>query len=422
MNSSVSSLGFIEKQVYKYLTRQGGRGLRIVAPSGTRVFGDPGDIAAEMVVKDPEWFRHLVLGGDIGLGEGYMHELWDSPDVEAVIRWFSQNADPGHSTQSTIEKFVAHVVIRIFTFHDKLRQILRPNNKRLARRNIAEHYDLSNEFFSLWLDESMTYSSALFRSPEDDLSRAQANKFDALCRRLDLKKEDHVLEVGCGWGAFALHAAQNYGCRVTGITISQKQYELARERVRHAGLEDRIEIRLQDYRDVRGQFDKIVSIEMVEALGFRYFDTFFGQMNRLLAPRGVLGIQCITIPDRIFDRYRKSTDWIQKYIFPGGLLLSVYEVIRSLKRTGDLVLFHQESFGPHYGRTLRLWRETFDRRLDEIRKLGFDEIFLRRWRYYLACCEAVFSARKLNVVHLIFSRSQNPNLAYTAEEALRTVS
>lgn len=419
--SSVPRPSFFERQLYNYLNKQSGRGFRVTSPSGSRVFGDQNDIAAEMIVKDTSLFVDLVLHADIGLGEGYMHGLWDSPDITEVIRWFAENADPRRTRINSAYMAFVRTVLKIFFTADRLRHVLRPNNKRIARRNISQHYDLSNEFFALWLDESMTYSSAIFQSPEDSLARAQANKYEALCRRLDLQKEDHLLEVGCGWGSFSLYAAQNYGCRVTAITISQKQFEKATERVREAGLQDQIEIRFQDYRDVRGQFDKIASIEMVEALGYRYFDAFFGQMNRLLAPRGVMAIQCITIPDRNFDRYRRSTDWIQKYIFPGGLLLSNYEILRSLKRTGDLGVYHMDSFGPHYGRTLRLWREEFDRKLDEVRELGFDEVFLKRWRYYLAACEAIFSARKLNVVHLTFSRHHNPNLAYVAEETLRAV-
>ena len=292
-----------------------------------------------------------------------------------------------------------------------LLQRLRANTRRGSRRNIRYHYDLSNDFFSLFLDETMTYSSALFEHEGQPLADAQRHKFRRLAEKADLGAGDHVLEIGCGWGGFAIFAARTYGCRVTGITISKRQFERARERVRAAGLEDRVDIRLQDYRDLTGRFDKIVSIEMFEALGQENWGTFFRKCEDVLEPQGRLVLQSISIPDHRFDEYAKHCDWLQKRIFPGSLLASTLGVCRATAAVGTLGIHHLEDVGVHYALTLRRWREAFFRNLDRVRALGFDDRFIRMWDYYLATCEAAFATRTLGNLQIVLTRPLNHALA-----------
>jgi cyclopropane-fatty-acyl-phospholipid synthase len=273
-----------------------------------------------------------------------------------------------------------------------------------------EHYDLGNEFFRTFLDESMTYSSAYFVRPGMPLAEAQSAKYDRLCRALRLRPTDHVLEIGTGWGGFAIHATRAYGCRVTTITISREQHALATERVAAAGLADRIDVQLRDYRDAHGTYDKIVSIEMLEAVGHRYFEAFFAQCERLLAPNGVLGLQVITCPDSRYDQLRTGVDWIQKHIFPGTLLPSVARLTRAVNRTGTMSLFSLEDMGLHYAETLRQWRTNFNRATGEILRLGFDRRFLRTWNYYFSYCEAAFASRNISVAQMVFTRPNNTSL------------
>jgi cyclopropane-fatty-acyl-phospholipid synthase len=280
----------------------------------------------------------------------------------------------------------------------------------MSKRNIRDHYDLSNDFFRLWLDDSLTYSSAIFPTPDADLHTAQIEKYDRLCRRLQLQPHDHLLEIGSGWGGMSIHAASTYGCKVTSLTISPAQQKEALERVRAAGLADRVEIRLQDYREVSGRFDKIVSIEMIEAVGDQFVDLFFRQCTRLLQPQGLLGLQMIICPDRQYPILREGVDFIQKHIFPGSLLMSLRRVNEATVKAGDLNLFDWKDLGMHYARTLQLWREKFLARLEDIRALGFDEKFLRKWEYYLAYCEAAFGTRHISVVQAIYSRPNNLHL------------
>jgi cyclopropane-fatty-acyl-phospholipid synthase len=290
------------------------------------------------------------------------------------------------------------------------RHLRRENTIENSRRNIAEHYDLGNDFYRLWLDPTMTYSSARFESADQSLEAAQIGKYDALCRKLKLSPGDQVLEIGCGWGGFAVHAVNNYGCRVTGLTLSEAQADYARKRITAAGLADRIEIRIQDYRHVAGRFDKIASIEMLEAVGDKFHESFFAKCAEVLTPNGLLGVQMITVPDCSYASLKKNVDWIQKHIFPGSLLLSVGRINEVLMKTGDLFMHDLEDLGADYARTLSTWYDNFNAVLDQVKPLGFDEPFIRSWNYYLKYCEAAFASRNISVVQAIYTRPNNTTL------------
>jgi cyclopropane-fatty-acyl-phospholipid synthase len=290
---------------------------------------------------------------------------------------------------------------------NRLRHQLRANNVAGARRNISEHYDLGNDFYELFLDPSMTYSCAYFSSPDLSLEAAQTEKYDRLCRKLKLTSNDHVLEIGGGWGGFAVHAARNYGCQVTSITISKEQLRYAKDRAAAEGLSNQIGFQLTDYRNVTGKFDKIVSIEMIEAVGHEYFKSFFKKCHELLNRYGLLGIQAITCPDSRYESHRKNVTWMQKHIFPGGLLPSIGVMNKTINETGDLQLHHLEEMGLHYARTVATWRENFNYKLESVLAQGFSENFIRKWNFYLTSCEATFRTRNITVVQAIYSRPNN---------------
>jgi cyclopropane-fatty-acyl-phospholipid synthase len=294
---------------------------------------------------------------------------------------------------------------------EKLRYLSRANSLVGSRRNIRQHYDLSNAFFQTFLDPSMAYSSAIFKHSGEPLAVAQQNKYGTLIDKLRLSSGDHLLEIGCGWGGFAIEAVRRTGCRITGITISKDQYTLARERVRQAGLQDRIRIQFRDYRKMGGRYDKIVSIEMLEAVGHAYYGTFFRQLDRLLAPHGIAVIQTITIPDQRYDLYRKTHDWIQKHIFPGGLLPSLTIITQTMTRHSSLMIDDVENIGNHYATTLARWHRRFIANLDRVAQLGFDREFQRKWAYYLGSCEAGFRERALGNLQLVLTREGNHRLA-----------
>jgi cyclopropane-fatty-acyl-phospholipid synthase len=298
---------------------------------------------------------------------------------------------------------------------DTVRHRLKANTISGSRSNIRAHYDLSNDFFRLFLDRSMMYSCAWYETGADSLETAQLQKLDRICRKLELSPGDHVLEIGTGWGAFALHAARHYGCRVTTTTISSEQHDFARERFSDDPAGERIELLFEDYRNLRGRFDKIVSIEMFEAVGFAFYDQFFGACDRLLQPDGSMLIQTITMNDQTFPVYRRRSDWIQKYIFPGSALASMSGILASLARATRLGLFHAEDMGAHYALTLAAWRERFHRQQKAVRALGFDDRFLRMWDYYFAYCEGAFTERHISDVQLVLSKvGHAPNPILTA--------
>lgn len=368
--------------------------------------------AAHIHVKREAFFKKCLLAGDIGFAESFIDGDWETPNLTAVIAWFLLNVDEAPTLSGSARKRAQSLALNLLRFTNRLGHLLRPNTRSTARRNIAQHYDLSNDFFALFLDPSMMYSAARWpaAAPALSLEEAQREKNDALCRQLRLTATDHVLEIGTGWGGWSLHAAKTYGCRVTTVTISRQQFDLATQRIAAAGLANRVTVELRDYRDLTGSFDKIVSIEMMEALGHRYLPEFCAGLDRLLKRDGLLALQFITCPDARYQEFRAGVDFIQKHIFPGSLLLSLNRVNDQLARAGGFVLQRVEDFGPDYARTLRLWHDNFRHRLDAVRTLGFDDRFIRKWTYYLAYCEGAFAMRNISVVHTLHTRANNLSL------------
>ena len=408
--------GFAERMVVRLLQKMPRGGLRMEYPDGrVRHFGELGaPVTARMFLRDEtEFFKRCAFYGNIGMGESYTDGVWDTDDIAAVISWFIDNVTALQGSSTSSSELAGVNLLKIVNWFRHLR---RENTIETSRRNIAEHYDLGNEFYQLWLDPSMTYSSAKFDRVEQSLEEAQSEKYDALCRKLKLMASDHVLEIGCGWGGFAKHAAGNYGCRVTGVTISEAQAAYARNRMITSGLQDSVEIRIQDYRHITGQFDKIASIEMLEAVGDKYHHSFFAKCAEVLTPEGLLGVQMITVPDCSYRSLKKNVDWIQKHIFPGSLLLSVGRINEVLLATGDLFLHHLEDLGADYARTLSTWHRSFNAVLGPVKSLGFDEPFIRSWNYYLKYCEAAFASRNISVVQAIYTRPNNGSLHHHFEK------
>ncbi len=358
--------------------------LTVVLPDGRRrVLGDrASERRAEIRVHDRAAATRLLLHGETGAGEAYMDGQWSSPDLEALIELAALN-------RSALAMSAGWWRLP-FEVPRRLAHRARRNSRDQARKNIAAHYDLGNDFYRLFLDETMTYSCAVFESPDQPLADAQRAKYRRIAEGAGLRAGMHVLEIGSGWGGFALYAAGELGCRVTSITISREQHDLARERVREAGLEDLVDIQLRDYRDVSGQFDAVVSIEMLEAVGAEYFTTYFEAVDRALRPGGRFSLQVITFPDAAYEAQRRGANWIQTYIFPGGLCPSLAVVERSLHGT-RLLLREARDIAPSYARTLRAWRTRFLANVQAVRAQGFDDRFIRMWEYYLALSEAGFA-------------------------------
>jgi cyclopropane-fatty-acyl-phospholipid synthase len=365
-----------------------GGALEIELPGGTtRRFGTGAPV--RLAIHDAAFFRRLATRGKLGFGESYTAGDWDADDLVALFELLLRNADAAAARHPRLQ----HVLELRPRSH-------RRNGLARSRRNIAYHYDLGNELFALMLDETMTYSCGVFDRSGMTLAEAQRSKFERLCNALRLGPEDHVLEIGCGWGGFARHAAETRGCRVSGITISHEQATVARERTR--GLP--VEILEQDYRTVDGSFTKVVSIEMIEAIGADQFGTFFATIDRLLAPGGRAAVQTILVPEQRWDRYRSTPDWIERYIFPGCLIPSLEALTRAAARSSRLGVYGVEEIGEHYAETLRRWRANVHARIDEVRTLGYDRRFERTWDFYLAFCEAGFRLRALRDAQLIFAR------------------
>ncbi len=363
--------------------------IEVELPAGrVRRFGAGAPV--RLSIHDAAFFRRLATRGKLGLGESYTAGEWDADDLVALFALLLRNADAAAGRHARTRRLL------------ELRPRLHRRNGLIrSRRNIAYHYDLGNELFALMLDETMTYSCAVFERPGMSLAEAQRAKYDRLCRLLELGPDDQVLEIGCGWGGFASHAAENHGCRVTGVTISREQAELARERTR--GLP--VEILEQDYRAVEGSFTKVVSIEMIEAIGADQFGTFFATIDRVLAPGGRAAVQTILVPDQRWDRYRRTPDWIERYIFPGCLIPSLEALAHAAARHSRLGIYGVDEIGEHYAETLRRWRASFTERIDDVRRLGYDRRFERTWDFYLAFCEAAFRMRALRDVQLLLARA-----------------
>jgi len=363
----------------------------VTLPDGRRLgFGDGAGPSADFQIHSYQFANRVLTSGDIGFAEGLMAGEWESNDLSALLTLLASN----------VERFTRLLEGgAIGKAMHWIRHLSNANTKSGSRRNILAHYDLGNEFYSAWLDASMTYSSARFDAQVRDLEAGQRAKYKALAEHLDLKPTDHVLEIGCGWGGFAEYAAREYGVRVTGITISDEQLAYARARMEKAGLSDRVEIRRQDYRDVEGQFDKVASIEMFEAVGEKYWPAYFGKIADVLKPGGKAGLQIITIDERLFEKYRRRADFIQRYVFPGGMLASVERLKEETANVG-LVWREVEAFGQSYADTLAEWAKRFKAKWSDIRDMGFDERFKQLWLFYLSYCEAGFRTGRTNVVQL----------------------
>ena len=368
--------------------------LRIKDSLGSHRFGKSGTgLGVSITVSDDRFYGAVAFGGAIGAAEAYMQGFWNCSNLTDAIRLLVRNRDVLDGMESGLARVSAPL--------RKLLHYFNRNTRGGSRRNISAHYDLGNEFFRLWLDETMMYSSAVFERPDMTLKEASEAKLERICRKLELSPDDHVLEIGTGWGGFAEYAAANFGCRITTTTISREQFDYAQSRIASAGLGDRVEILLKDYRDLDGKFDKIVSIEMIEAVGHEFMDTYFEKCASMLKDDGMMCLQAITIADQRYASALKSVDFIQRYIFPGGFLPSVTALLDSMTRNTDMRLFHLEDIGPHYAETLKRWREAFSRNLDRIWAMGFREEFVRMWHYYYCYCEGAFMERAIGNVQAL---------------------
>jgi cyclopropane-fatty-acyl-phospholipid synthase len=372
--------------------------LRVVLPDGEeRLYGDGNPIGApSMRIASYAFFRKLLVGGAVGFGEAWTEEVWDSEDPAGVLRVLADNHDALRGGGRRMSRLTRPA--------RRLLHALRDNTRLGSRRNIRAHYDYGNEFFSTFLDPRMMYSCGIYERDSSTLADAQAVKIERILEKLRLRPEHRLLEIGSGWGGFAVEAARRTGCRVTSITLSKEQLRIARERAEREGVADRVFFEYRDYRDVEGTFDRIVSLEMLEAVGHRRLGTYFAACDRILAPGGRAVLQVITIPDQRYDEYRRNPDWIQKYIFPGGMLPSLDAMSRAMTRRSRLIVEHLENIGPDYAPTLRDWREAFERSRDRLLELGYPERIQRMWRYYFAYCEAGFAARILNDLQLVLVR------------------
>lgn len=398
------SLPGARKVILSIFSRITDGALRVELPDGrrftygTETLGTP----PLMRIHKERFFTRLITGGSVALGEAYVDGDWDSPDLTAVLTVLARNmarVNDGELWTSMASRI-----------GNRIRHLMNRNNLLGSRGNISYHYDIGNEFYKLMLDETMTYSSALFNSADESLEQGQINKIRALLDRVDAREGDHILEIGSGWGALALEAARERGCQVTTITLSKEQLRVVRNRVRNAGLSDRIKPMLCDYRRMKGQYDRVVSVEMIEAVGHEYLGTYFSHIDRLLKPNGLVALQAITIPDQRYERYRRTPDWIQKYIFPGAVVPSITALTTAMTRNSSLCVEDLKNFPQDYARTLREWGQRFEANIRRVKAMGYDDNFIRLWRYYLAYCEAGFSARVLGVVHMTLSRSGNGTL------------
>ena len=400
---------FYRTLVLKILSRMNKGLLTVTMPDGEiMTFGSESDsFRANIKVVNPVLFKKIFLFGDIGFGESYVDGDWETNSITDVIKWMILNVENNPAVSGSAAKFSP---INLLTYANKLYKKINANTKNGSKKNISAHYDLNNDFFRLWLDDTMTYSSGIYFDDETSLEESQLKKYDRICRKLNLKPTDHVLEIGTGWGGFALFAAENYGCKVTTTTISKEQYYHAFHLITEKKLNDKIEVLLRDYRELEGQYDKIVSIEMLEAVGHKFLPVYFSKINSLLKKDGAAALQVITSHDSNYDELRKGVDWIQKHIFPGSLLPSISAINNAVNQTSNLHLHDMKNFGLDYAKTLKVWREKFNGKKAEILNLGFDSTFIRKWNYYLSYCEAAFVMRNIGVVQMIYTRPNNRDL------------
>ena len=394
---------FAKKQVLKKLEKLAQGQLTLIDGDERYQFGSTtnktSELSAKVTVFDPHFYGEIAFGGSIGAGEAYMLGYWQADNLTNVIRIMAANQNVMDTLEGGFE-WLSKPVLK--TLH-----YLNRNTADGSRKNIAAHYDLGNDFFKLWLDPSMMYSAAVFEPADCNLEAASLKKLKIICDKLDLKSTDHVVEIGTGWGGFAIYAAKHYGCKVTTTTISKQQYNEACLRVESENLQDKITLLLNDYRDLQGQYDKLVSIEMIEAVGHQFYDVYFKKVSELLKPEGLALIQAITIADQRFDAAKNSVDFIQRYIFPGSNIPSNTAMLQSITKSSDMRLFDCEDIGPHYATTLAAWRKNFFANIAQVRQLGYSEEFIRMWEFYLCYCEGGFAERVLGDVHLLLAKPEN---------------
>ena len=387
------------KAVLSLLKRLAHGEITIVENQHRYHFGEPSEqssLQAVITVNHPQLYTRIFFGGSIGAAEAYMDGLWSADDLTTVMRILALNQKAFEDMEKGLARLTAPLC-RLYHF-------LRKNTRKGSRENILAHYDMGNQFYSLFLDETMTYSCGIFESQDSSLKDASEAKYDRICRKLRLQPGVRVVEIGTGWGGFAVHAAQNYGARITTTTISDEQHRFARDRIKNAGLEDQITLLKKDYRDLNGQFDRLVSIEMIEAVGHHYYQAFFSKCSQLLKDDGLMALQAISIGDQIFDRHRRTVDFIKRYIFPGSCIPSITAISNAIAAATDLRLVHLEDITPHYARTLAEWRRRFFAQIERVRELGYSDTFIRMWEYYLCYCEGGFAERYIGDVQMVFAK------------------
>lgn len=402
-SSSLMWPSMARKLVFTQLKKLHAGHLVIIDDEQRYEFGSatPNDLYGELHVQDPQTYTSILTGGSIGAAEAYMTGDWSTPDLTALVRIMVRNMDILDQMEGGLAT-LSRPVLKWFHRHNQ-------NSEKGSKRNIAAHYDLGNDFFELFLDPTMMYSAGIFPSEQASMQEASEHKLDTICRKLKLGPADRVIEIGTGWGGFAIYAAKHYGCHVTTTTISDEQYAMAKARVIEAGLEDQITLLKQDYRKLSGQFDKLVSIEMIEAVGWQFYETFFKTCSRLVKDDGLMLIQAITIQDQRYEQARKSVDFIQRYIFPGSCIPSIHALNTASMKASDLRPVHQEDFAGHYARTLRAWFERFTENSHAISQLGYSDTFMRMWEFYLCYCEGGFAERAIGVSHLMYAKPRHQN-------------
>jgi cyclopropane-fatty-acyl-phospholipid synthase len=395
-----TSLEALARRVVRARLESLRNGQIVISENGCHeIFGAVTDdlpLTVQLTIHDPRFYYDIAFGGAVGAGESYIHGYWSCDELTTLVRILVKNRDVLLDMDSGTARLTRPLQKMFHRFNR--------NTRSGSRRNISAHYDLGNEFYALWLDQRMMYSSAIFEHADMSLEAASVAKLDRICRKLNLSPDDHVLEIGTGWGGFAIYAAENYGCRVTSTTISKQQYDYAQDAIAKAGLDDRITLLQSDYRDLDGQYDKLVSIEMIEAVGHEFHDTYFRKCCDLIKKDGLMLLQAITIADQHYERAKNTVDFIKRYIFPGGCLTSVTAMSDTLTRVTDMRIVNLEDIGPHYATTLRHWHDRFFGKLDDVRDMGFSEEFIRMWQYYLCYCQGGFMEGAIGNVQMLMMR------------------
>ena len=407
----LSKKSFYQKIVLGLFARFEKGMIKITMPDGEVITtGHSNGLSVDLIIHSDDFFKRVIKYGDIGFGEAFCDGQWSTTNLTNLIRWVIQNIEKsGIVSGSSVRQWSINLLGKI----NRIGHSLKQNSKRGSSKNISYHYDLSNDFYKLILDESMSYSCGIFTNEQDDLHQAQLLKLNTICNDLELKAHDHILEIGCGWGSFAIQAAQNFNCKVTGITISKEQYDFATEKIKKLGLQQQITILMQDYRDLEGQFDKIVSIEMIEAVGHEFLPKYFQTIDRLLKNNGIALIQAITSPDSRYESFKKGVDFIQKHIFPGSLLPSIHSMTEACKKGRTTLHMHNlRDIGLSYPKTLNIWRKRMFDNKEAIMDMGMDETFFRKWDYYFSYCEAAFMERNISNVQVTFIKPNNTDYKY----------